>query len=566
MLDGERYQFGDFILDVSERRLTQRLQPVKLPPKAYDLLVSLVRNAGRLQSKQELLDSVWPDSFVEEGILAVHVSALRKALGEPRLIETAARLGYQFTGAVIQSRVAPARWSLAVLPSIPMEEEEPGLGLIIADALFTRLSPISNLIVRPPRATRTFDDPRQDPAAAGRTLQVDAVVRTRYRRASDGLHVEAALIRSRGGDALWQGTFGGDAAAVHDAIANGIATQLASEREGNLQTGVHPQAYELFGIGRFHLLAATRDDVPKAIEAFEAAIALDPAYAPALAGLALACCAKAEFRLAEPTSAHSEAKSAALQALAMDDASSDAQTALGAVLFLAEWDWTGAERSLRRAIARNPNNTDAYLLYGRLLEAMGRLEDGIAMKRRALERDPCSPLVQLQIALSYWNQRRYDDSIAWAEKSLALDPRHLLAREHIAAAYWKKGLYDLQMEESMRHAESHGAPAAVVEQYRKIYSDGGRSAVLRHALSGVPQDGPAAQLALMHGELGELDIAFHHLDRAINARDSCLVHLAVAPQWDSLRADARFGERLRRMGLPALGKLTVASRRLQPRR
>ena len=107
---------------------------------------------------------------------------------------------------------------------------------------------------------------------------------------------------------------------------------------------------------------------------------------------------------------------------------------------------------------------------------------------------------------------------------------------------------------------------AVVAQFRKIYADGDRSAVLRHALSSVPKDGPAAQLALMHGELGELDIAFHHLDRAINARDSCLVHLAVAPQWDSLRADARFGERLRRMGLPALGKLTVASRRLQPRR
>ena len=173
------------------------------------------------------------------------------------------------------------------------------------------------------------------------------------------------------------------------------------------------------------------------------------------------------------------------------------------------------------------------------------------MPAALLERDPDSPLVQLQIALSYWNQRRYDDSIAWAEKTLALDPGHLLAREHIAAAYWKQGLYDLQMEESMRHAESHGAPAAVVAQFRKIYSDGGRSAVLRHALSGVPQDGPAAQLALMHGELGELDIAFHHLDRAIDGRDSCLVHLGVAPQWDALRGDPRFSERLRRMGLPS---------------
>lgn len=555
MRDGERYHFGEFTLDVSERRLTYHQQSVKIPPKAYDLLVNLVRNAGCLRSKQELLDSVWPESFVEEGILAVHVSALRKALGDigggRGLIETVARSGYKFTGAVTQSRGAPARWSLAVLPSIPMEEEEPGMGLIIADALITRLSPFSNLIVRPLRATRSLTDPRQDSAAAGRALQVDAVVHTRYHRNSGGLRVDAALISSGDGIALWKDSFCGDAAAVHNGIANGITKQFASGARSSVQTGLDQRAYELFGIGRLHLLAATRDDVPKAIAAFEAAIALEPAYGPALAGLALACCAKAEFRLAEPASAHSEAKTAALQALSMDDASSDAQTALGAVLFLAEWDWTGAERSLRRAIARNPNNTEAYLLYGRLLEAMGRLEDGIEMKRRALERDPSSPLVQLQIALSYWNQRRYDDSIAWAEKTLALDPGHLLAREHIAAAYWKQGLYDLQMEESMRHAESHGAPAAVVAQFRKIYSDGGRSAVLRHALSGVPQDGPAAQLALMHGELGELDIAFHHLDRAIDGRDSCLVHLGVAPQWDALRGDPRFSERLRRMGLPS---------------
>lgn len=554
MVSGERYEFGDFTLDVTERRLTHLQQPVKIPPKAYDVLVNLVRNAGRLQTKQELLDAVWPDSFVEEGILAVHVSALRKALGDkgrdPRLIETVARSGYQFTGAVIQSRTAPARWSLAILPSMPIEADEPGLGLIIADALITRLSPFSNLIVRPLRATRSFDDPRQDPAAAGRALQVDAVVHTSYRRESERLHVDAALVSSRDGTALWQNSFTGEAASVHDGIAGCITKQFAPVPKARPQTGPHPRAYELLGIGRLHLLSAARNDVPKAIAAFEAAVALEPDYVPALAGLALACCAKAEFRWAQPASAHSEAKSAALRALAVDDASSDAQTALGAVLFLAEWNWADAERCLRRAIERNPNNIEAYLLFGRLLEAMGRLDDGLSMKRQALERDPFSPVVQLQIALSYWNQRLYDESIEWAEKSLALDPRHLLAREHIAAAYWKKGLYDRHMEESMRHAESHGTPAAIVEEWMAIYSNGGRSAVLRHALSVLPQGAPSAQLALMYGELGELDTAFHHLDRAIGARDSCLVHLAVAPQWDALRADPRFTDRVRRMGLP----------------
>ena len=96
----ETYEFGGFTLEIGERRLSHNGEPVALAPKALDLLVALVRRAGRLISKQELLDSVWPESFVEEGILAVHVSALRKALGDtsrpPRYIETVARSGYRF--------------------------------------------------------------------------------------------------------------------------------------------------------------------------------------------------------------------------------------------------------------------------------------------------------------------------------------------------------------------------------------------------------------------------------------------------------------------------------------
>ena len=88
------------------------------------------------------------------------------------------------------------------------------------------------------------------------------------------------------------------------------------------------------------------------------------------------------------------------------------------VLFFSEWDWDGAERSLTRALALNPQHTEAMLIYGRLLDTRGRLEGGLAMKLKALERDPVSPLVHVEIARSYWNQRRYDESIDWANKAL----------------------------------------------------------------------------------------------------------------------------------------------------
>jgi tetratricopeptide (TPR) repeat protein len=124
----------------------------------------------------------------------------------------------------------------------------------------------------------------------------------------------------------------------------------------------------------------------------------------------------------------------------MDDSCADAQVALGAVLFWSEWNWAGAERSLERALEINPNHTEAYLVYGGLLEAQGRLQEGLAMKQRALERDPFSPLVHLQISMSWWNQRRYDETIEWANKALEFDPRHPHAREFPAGAYWKKGI------------------------------------------------------------------------------------------------------------------------------
>jgi tetratricopeptide (TPR) repeat protein len=169
------------------------------------------------------------------------------------------------------------------------------------------------------------------------------------------------------------------------------------------------------------------------------------------------------------------------------------------------------------------------------------------MKLRALERDPFSPLVHLQISMSYFLARRYDDSIEWANKALEFDPRHPHAREHLAGAYWKKGDFDRYMTENIKHAELHGAPAAG--------GIAGVRAFLLERVSSQPQALPAMQLAIVYGEAGDMDAAFLHLDRALESHDPGLVQLAVAPQWDSLRADPRFIERLDRMGLPNLARI-----------
>jgi DNA-binding winged helix-turn-helix (wHTH) protein/Tfp pilus assembly protein PilF len=430
----ERYLFGGFVLDVPERRLLRDERGVSLRPKDYDVLVALVRRAGRLVPKNELLETVWRGAFVEEGIVSVHIAALRKALGDTarpwRYIETVSRAGYRF--------VAP---------------------------------------------------------------------------------VEAGKLPRR-----------------------------------NARTS--PEVHELCGKGRTHLLSGSMFELPQAIEAFQGAVDLDPSYAPAHAGMALALCTQAmiAMRIAPTHDAYRLAKDAALRALALDDASADAQVALGTVLFFSEWEWEAAERSLRRALEINPAHVQGCVNYGRLLDVLGRHEEALDSKLRALEADPRSALVHLAIAWWHWNQRSYDEAIAWAERALDIDPGHSIAGEFLAGAYLKKGDVDRHVAAVVRHAQAHGLPAEALTPMKNAYASGGRAGLTAFAIEQLTTrstEAVAVMLAMLYAEAGDLDAAFLNLDRAIDGRDPILVELAVGPQFDALRSDPRFDACLTRMRLPA---------------
>jgi uncharacterized protein HemY len=233
--------------------------------------------------------------------------------------------------------------------------------------------------------------------------------------------------------------------------------------------------------------------------------------------------------------------------------------ALGTVLFLSEWDWLGAERSLSRALEINPNHSEALIQYGSLMEALGKLEEGLRFKQKALERDPRSPLVLVQIASSYWHQRKYDAAITWAHRALDLDPRHLLAGEFLAGAYWKQGDLERLLAENIRRATVFGVPGEALAQLKracaemqKVYAARGQRGLTNYMLEHMPEAESGAvfvQRAILYGGAGRMDAAFENLDRALAARDPAVVHLAVGPQWDSLRNDPRFHDRLKQMAL-----------------
>jgi serine/threonine protein kinase len=337
------------------------------------------------------------------------------------------------------------------------------------------------------------------------------------------------------------------------------------------------EAAELIARGWAHLRSGSFFELSDAASAFVAATELAPAYAAAHAGLALTKVAQAVSHDVPHLEALAEAKTIALRALALDDKSADAQVALGQVMLFSEWDWTAAERSFQRALALNPNHAEAYLHYGGLMEALGQLTRGFELKLRGLECDSTSALAHVLIASSLWNQRRYDDVIVWVNKALDRDPRHLFARELLVGAYSKKGDFRRQIVEDLKRVEARDlseetrgalreAVADVLHAFDHEGLDAAHRCILKHMSSawlielmsneggstiigrGNTIIGPLARLAAA----GDFDKAFELLQGALDVRDPGLVHLAVAPQWDNLRADPRFNQCLARMKLRIL--------------
>jgi len=350
-----------------------------------------------------------------------------------------------------------------------------------------------------------------------------------------------------------------------------IAPAQRTDPEGDDSRALRPRArpvelYQWVGRGRSHLLSASYFELSDSVTAFRAAIESDSTYAPAHAGLARARCAQAELRTVPHLEAFAEAKVSALRALAMDNASVDAQVALGTVLFLSEWDWRAAERSLRRALTLDPAHTEGLVQYGSLMEALGKLDEGLQFKQQALARNPQSPWVLLQIAMSYWHQRKYDDTLVWTQRTLDVDPKHMLAVRLLRGVHWKRGDFESFLEENLRRATLFAVPAEALKhvnqicaEMREVYASAGRCGLAQYLADAVedprlefdPMLKLASRRAVVYGDAGRFNEAFNCLDQAIALHDPALVYLAVAPQWDSLRGDPRFTERLTQLALGA---------------
>jgi TolB-like protein/DNA-binding winged helix-turn-helix (wHTH) protein/Flp pilus assembly protein TadD len=476
----------------------------------------------------------------------------------------AASLVYAWVSRAPGSVAGASVRSMAVLPFRPLSPnaDDEALGFGMADTLITRLSSVRRLVVRPTSAVRRYNSPGQDPAAAGRELQVDAVLEGSLQRAGDRVRVTLRLVRVSDGSALWAEKFderADDFLAVQDRIAEEVARALVprmtgEERERVAQRYTDDQeAYRLYILGLYHSGKQTPEDLAIAVEYFNKSIEKDPGYALAYSGLAVCYLTIIADSVVPKAEAIPKAKQAVQTALQLDDTLAEAHVALGRIKAYYDWDWAGAERELQRAIELSPNSAAAHGEYANYLVTLGRSDQALVEARQARELDPLSRVTHYYVAWALISARRYDEAIEECQHVVDTVSE---AHDWIGRAYLGKGMHeDAVAEFEKRLSLSRDGALITKANLGYAYGASGRRGQAEKILAEFKELSERRQispyfLAVVYAGLGEKDQAFAGLDAAYRDHSRLLSGLKPNPVWDGLRSDPRFADLQRRIGLP----------------
>jgi TolB-like protein/Tfp pilus assembly protein PilF/tRNA A-37 threonylcarbamoyl transferase component Bud32 len=340
---------------------------------------------------------------------------------------------------------------IAVLPfeNLSNDREDAYFAEGMQDEILARLSKIADLKVISRTSTQKYKSAPDNLREIAKQLGVGNVLEGSVQKSGDAVRVNVQLINALNDAHLWGDVYERkltDIFAVESDIATTIADTLQAKLTGAEKQLIAAQpttdltAYELYLKGRSLWGKRSGDNLPKAIAFYEQAIARDPNYALAYAGLAEAYVILPFYTATAPQDAHPKAKTAALKALQLDERLAEAHTALGLLLCIDDLDMAGSISEFQRAIALNPNYATAHLWYGNgPLLALGRFEEAIAEGKRAVELDPLSPPINAGLGQNLYIARRYDEAIAELRRTLEIDPTFYYAHYNLGIALQLKG-------------------------------------------------------------------------------------------------------------------------------
>jgi TolB-like protein/DNA-binding winged helix-turn-helix (wHTH) protein/Flp pilus assembly protein TadD len=456
--------------------------------------------------------------------------------------------------------------SLAVLPleSLSNDASQDYFADGMTDELISDLGQISALRVISRTSVMSYKHARKPLPQIARELNVDAVVEGTVLRSGDQVRITAQLIEASSDKHLWSQSYEGelrDTLALQNKVARAIADQirvsLNPQEQAALKTAkvVNPQAYVSYLKGRYFWNKRTADSLKVGLAYFNQAIDEDPTYAQAYSGLAdtYALLGDWQYAVMPAKEALPKAKAAAIKALELDSALGEAHNSLAFCLDGFDWDFDSAGNEFRRAIELNPGYATAHHWYAWHLSLLGRYDEAIAEMTKAENLDPLSLIINADLAELLVLAHSSDESIRQSRKTIEMDPNFGLAYSHLGQAYLQKQMNEEAVAELQKAVQfSEGSPVCIANLARAYVASGKRSEALK-LLSDLKKrsnssSSHASELAVIYASLGDKDQAMNLLEKGYEERFNPGVLLR--PGFDPLRADPRFKDLLRRIGLP----------------
>jgi TolB-like protein/Flp pilus assembly protein TadD len=511
------------------------------------------------------------------------VSALRKILGADAIATVPGR-GYRFA---LQLQLAgpPPTFpdspkqlasttadppSIAVLPFVNMSDDAANEYFAdgLSEELLNVLSKIRGLRVASRTSAFSFKGAKADIPTVAQKLNVATVLEGSVRKAGSRVRIAVQLVNVATDSHLWSETYDReleDIFAVQDDIAHSVVKEMRTTLMGERATELgsadvtaevraaakgrssNAEAYRLYLEGSFFLNRYNDEDTKKAIESFRCSLDVDPEYAMAWASLSFCYLHQGANAWAPIAQSAERAREAARRALAVGPDVAASHWALGAVLMYYDWDWQGAEASLRRALQLAPDDSQ-LILAAKLMQNLGQLEDASALVRQALALDPLNVEAHMTCGGQLVLTGRPAEAESAYRKALELSPHrarihYALGRVHMLQGRLDDALHEVEQE---AHETLRLLGIALVQRARGRAAES--EAAMRELIRKYAK-GAAYQIAEAHAHRGDADQAFEWLERAYRQRDAGLAFIKMDPLLCGLHADPRWQPWLERMRL-----------------
>ncbi len=433
----------------------------------------------------------------------------------------------------------------------------------VTEELIQVLSRIAGLRVIGRSSVMRFKSGSPGPAEIARELGATAVVEGSIRKSGSRVRLNARLLDPSSAEALWSAEYDREdqdlfalQSEISQRVAKALEVELLGRERSSLQRPPTPDAaaHTMLLRGRYLQNQRQEASLRQSLIAFRQALRRDPRMAAGYAGVADAYSNLAWLEFVRPSEAFPKARAAASRAIALDPGLAEAHASLGFVRFLYDRRWSEAERSFREAIARNPSYPIAHQFYSDLLKARGRFAEAEAEIRRALELDPLSLAINTALGHVLYLARRYEEAIVQYRRALTLDPGFGLAHLWFGRPYLETGDFGAAIREVKTAVRLSKQSTMSLSVLAHAYASAGQVGAARRILRRLNVRGrsryvPSYWIGLIHSGLGDLDQAFVWLNRAARERSAWLAWIKVEPRFDRLRADPRFPELVRRLGV-----------------